>query len=75
MNSDFYLWVLDNECYLKRQEKAQPFIFNCIHDYNLFNLVTEKDIFNYLWVNGYPEFIIQSFLLVWKAFEHCTIKE
>lgn len=72
MKENFYFWVLNNECFLKRQKKAQPFILNCLHDYNLCNFSSEKDLFNYLWVNGYSESILLSFLTVWKSYEYST---
>ena len=67
--TNFFAWVLDNECLL-RHERFKPFIDNCLYDTNLFNLETEKDFFYYLTVNGYSEEIILSFLRVFHVYQN-----
>ncbi|WP_324282471.1 hypothetical protein VKI21_12525 [Cyanobacterium aponinum UTEX 3222] len=68
MIPNFYFWLLDNQCLFKH-ERFKPFIEKCIDDTNLFNLNSEREIYQYLWVNGYGESVLMAFLRLWYCYE------
>ena len=74
MENTFYFWLLDNQCWTKN-ERFSPFIDECIDNTDLFNFTNEYDFYQYLYVNGYSEEVLLSFLYLWHLYEASTINQ
>lgn len=74
----FFVWVLENECFFNKHEKKhlfKPFLQKVTGNFDLLSIEnSETAIYNYLWVNGYPEDVLLSFLWLWTIFEKITQK-
>lgn len=63
---NFFIWLLDNQCYFKKLSDVNKFI-NTINEYMLY-LNSEREIFYYLWVNGYSEQSLLTFLKLYQLY-------
>lgn len=71
MNNHFFVWLLDNQC-LVNNFRFAPFIEKCIDDTNLFSFNSKNEFYNYLYINGYDETVLKSFLYLWHFFKQSS---